>query len=200
MLPNIFDFTFVSVEINVVVLISPYKCYIFISLCPLNLNMEYTDIIISLRKVIRSINLENKKIEKKYGVSTPQILILNFLKEKEDCQSTATELKKFLNLNASTVTGIISRLESKRLIARIPNNKDKRVVKISLTIEGIGLINKIPVVLHEKFAERLKKLDPKSIVAIQKSIEILVSLLDAEDIDASPELSSIENLSDESKT
>ncbi|MDC1370364.1 MarR family transcriptional regulator [Flavobacteriales bacterium] len=162
--------------------------------------MEYTDIIISLRKVIRSINLENKKIEKKYGVSTPQILILNFLKEKEDCQSTATELKKFLNLNASTVTGIISRLESKRLIARIPNNKDKRVVKISLTIEGIGLINKIPVVLHEKFAERLKKLDPKSIVAIQKSIEILVSLLDAEDIDASPVLSSIENLSDESKT
>ena len=109
-------------------------------------------------------------------------------------------MKKFLNLNASTVTGIISRLESKRLIARIPNNKDKRVVKISLTIEGIGLINKIPVVLHEKFAERLKKLDPKSIVAIQKSIEILVSLLDAEDIDASPVLSSIENLSDESKT
>ena len=132
-----------------------YKCYIFISLCPLNLNMEYTDIIISLRKVIRSINLENKKIEKKYGVSTPQILILNFLKEKEDCQSTATELKKFLNLNASTVTGIISRLESKRLIARIPNNKDKRVVKISLTIEGIK------IVVDSGF-ERVSKFNPNS--------------------------------------
>lgn len=151
--------------------------------------MVYTEILISLRKVLRSINLENKKIEKKYGVSTPQILILNFLKNSADYQSTATELKKYLNLNASTVTGILSRLENKKLIAKIPNAKDKRVTKISLTVEGINLTHQLPEALHERFSKRLKTLEKKELDMIKKSINMLVMLMDAENMDASPILS-----------
>ena len=50
--------------------------------------MKYTDILIDLRKILRSINLENKKVEKKYSVSTPQIIVLNYLNEQENYQST----------------------------------------------------------------------------------------------------------------
>lgn len=151
--------------------------------------MNYTDILISLRKIIRSINLENKQIEKKYGVSTPQVLLLNFLKSKADYQSTATELKEFLNLNASTISGIIKRLEVKKLIAKIPNSKDKRVIKISLTVEGINLINRMPEVLHEKFSDKLKCLTPAKLKSLKESMDQLVELLNAEEIDASPILS-----------
>lgn len=158
--------------------------------------MVYTDILISLRKVLRSINLENKKIEKNYGVSTPQILILNYLKEKSEYQSTATELKKYLNLNASTVTGIISRLESKRLVAKVPNPNDKRVTKITLTVEGVNLLKKLPPALHERFSKQLEKLDKNELEKIKESINMLVKLMGAEDIDASPVLSTKENLSD----
>lgn len=158
--------------------------------------MVYTDILISLRKVLRSINLENKKIEKKYGVSTPQILVLNYLRSQNDYQSTATELKKYLNLNASTVTGIIARLEGKKLIAKLPDQKDRRVIKINLTVQGVNLLKKLPPALHERFSQRLSELKEEDLDMIKKSINLLVMLMEAEDIDASPVLTTKGNLSD----
>lgn len=158
--------------------------------------MDYAKLLIDLRKIFRSINLENKKVEKKYGVSTPQILVLNFLNEQESFQSTSKEIKGLLNLNASTVTGIISRLEKKGFVARIPSKTDRRVVKITLTMVGIDLIKSLPRVLHEKLEDKLESLNDAQVEEIQKSINILVNLLNAEDVEASPVLTIKENLLD----
>lgn len=158
--------------------------------------MDYAKLLIDLRKIFRSINLENKKVEKKYGVSTPQILVLNFLNEQESFQSTSKQIKGLLNLNASTVTGIISRLEKKGFVARIPSKTDRRVVKITLTMAGIDLIKSLPRVLHEKLEDKLESLNDAQVEEIQKSINILVNLLNAEDVEASPVLTIKENLLD----
>lgn len=159
--------------------------------------MKYTDILIDLRKILRSINLENKKIEKKYGVSTPQIIVLNYLNEQDDYQSTSTHIKKLLNLNASTVTGIISRLVSKGLIARVPSQKDKRVVNICITMNGMDLLKSLPTVLHEKLAEKLEKLNEDQQIEIKNALELLIKLMGVESIDASPVLSSKVNLNED---
>ncbi len=82
---------------------------------------------ISIRKIVRAINLESKRIEKDYGLSIPQLLALKFLEEKVDYKSTMKALKDHLSLNASTVSGIVARLESKGFIARLPNPNDKGV-------------------------------------------------------------------------
>ncbi len=73
--------------------------------------MNYTDILTGLRKIIRSVNLESKRIEKQFGISIPQLLCLNFLHSQAGFQASQKEIKDFLSLNASTVTGIINRLE-----------------------------------------------------------------------------------------
>jgi DNA-binding MarR family transcriptional regulator len=83
--------------------------------------MNHTDILIQIRQIIRSVNLESKRIEKEYGISIPQLLCLNFLNNRKYYQATHTEIKDFLNLNASTVTGIIARLEKKDLLPDYPN-------------------------------------------------------------------------------
>ena len=64
--------------------------------------MEYTEILINIRKIIRSINLESKSIEREFGISIPQYLCLNFLRTSETYRATATEIGLHLNLNAST--------------------------------------------------------------------------------------------------
>lgn len=91
------------------------------------IQMKYTDILIRLRQIIRSVNLESKRIEKEYGISIPQLLCFHFLNEKENFQASHKEIKDFLKLNASTVTGIINRLEKKGFVARVPKKGDKRV-------------------------------------------------------------------------
>lgn len=148
--------------------------------------MKYIEILVKLRKIIRSINLESKKIEKELGVSIPQLLVLQYLSDQDDYKAFAKDIKAYINLNASTVSGIISRLESKSLVARLPKLHDKRAVYITLTAKGSELIQKSPTTLQEKLSLKLKKLTPGQINELDRNIELLTAIMDVEDIDAAP--------------
>ena len=148
--------------------------------------METTDILIQIRKIVRSINLESKKIQKEYGVSIPQVLCLNYLHDAPNFQVTQGELKRFLNLNSSTVSGIVGRLEKKGLLARLPKSGDKRMVNIALTSAGDELIASMPSLLHEQLSEKLKTLDASELKRIEESLDVLVHLLDIQSVEASP--------------
>ncbi|GGX06523.1 MarR family winged helix-turn-helix transcriptional regulator [Aquimarina muelleri] len=148
--------------------------------------MKYIEILVKLRKIIRSINLESKKIEKELGVSIPQLLVLQYLSDQDDYKAFAKDIKAYINLNASTVSGIISRLENKGFVARLPKPNDKRAIYITLTAKGAELIQKSPTTLQEKLSQKLKKLTPLQIDELDKNIELLTSIMDVEDIDAAP--------------
>ena len=148
--------------------------------------MDTTDILVKIRKIVRSINLESKKIQKEYGVSIPQVLCLSYLSNSEGFQSTQGEIRKFLNLNSSTINGIISRLEKKGYLARLPKSGDKRVVKIALTTSGDQLLQRMPSLLHDQLSQRLQQLEPQELEEVLKSLDTLVYLLDIESVEASP--------------
>ncbi|MCI5084193.1 MAG: MarR family transcriptional regulator [Saprospiraceae bacterium] len=143
--------------------------------------MNYTDILIQVRKIVRTINLESKRIEKKYGISIPQLLCLNFLNSRESFQATPSEIKNFLNLNASSVTSILSRLESKGYIARLPNRKDKRVGLISITAKGEKLLEDTPEPLHEQLSQKLKELSPSQLTELQQSFDVIIDFLNIDE-------------------
>ena len=148
--------------------------------------MEYIDVLVKIRKIIRSINLESKKIEKKYGISIPQMMCLQFLSKQEDYKSTASAIKGYLMLNASTVTGILKRLEARGLVAKLPNVNDRRATFITLTAKGADLLKEPPTTLQEKLTARLQRLSDPEIQTLNENIDLLVQLMDAEELDASP--------------
>jgi DNA-binding MarR family transcriptional regulator len=148
--------------------------------------MDTTEILIQIRKIIRSIDIESKKIQKEYGVSIPQVLCLSFLIGSPNYQATQGDIRKFLNLNSSTVSGIINRLEKKGLLARLPKSGDKRVVNIALTSAGDKLLSTMPSLLHEQLSEKLQRLEDHEIKKVEESLNTLVRLLDIEQIEASP--------------
>jgi DNA-binding MarR family transcriptional regulator len=78
--------------------------------------------------MIRSINLESKRIQKEHGISIPQYLCLDYINSSENYRATTKDIGTHLNLNASTVSGIISRLEKKGYLAKLPNETDKRSI------------------------------------------------------------------------
>ncbi|WP_367389151.1 MarR family winged helix-turn-helix transcriptional regulator [Lewinella sp. LCG006] len=148
--------------------------------------MKYLEILVNLRKIIRSINLESKRIEKQFGVSIPQLMSLQYLSEQQANKATASQLKQHLKLNASTMSGIISRLEQKALIARLANPEDRRATFITLTSKGEELLQDPPTTLQEKLTARLSKLSPERIDSLNEHIDLLVQIMDAEELDASP--------------
>jgi len=152
--------------------------------------MDTNDILIKIRKIVRSIDIESKKIQKDYGVSIPQVLCLNFLHGSPNYQSTQGEIRKFLNLNPSTVSGIINRLEKKGYLARLPKLGDRRVVNIALTSSGDKLLSTIPSLLHEELSEKLQNLSEEELEIVENGLETLVRILQLEQIEASPMITS----------
>jgi DNA-binding MarR family transcriptional regulator len=161
--------------------------------------MRYTDILIQIRQIIRSVNLESKRLEKEYGISIPQLLCLNFLNEKEHFRATHKEIKDFLKLNASTVSGIISRLERKGYIARLPKavGTDQRVGLITITARGAELLEQAPEPLHEQLSLKLKTLSPAQLQQLQEAFDTIIDFLDINELDAAPILTAAPNLSKE---
>lgn len=143
---------------------------------------------------MRSINLESKRVDKELGVSIPQLLCLQFLAEQDEFSANASKLKGFLNLNASTITGIISRLEKKNLVVKLPKSTDKRITLISLTHKGIALIQNAPITFQQKLSEKLKALPPEKLKIIIEGIDLLAELMEVDETDALPIITSEEFL------
>ena len=158
--------------------------------------MTFIDILIKLRKIVRSVNLESKRVEKEQGVSIPQLLCLQFLAEQEDYKTNAVKLKAFLNLNASTISGILRRLEKKGLVAKLPKASDKRVTLISLTANGMELLKSAPITFQQKLSEKLQALPPEKLQTIIDGIDILTNIMEVDEVDASPIITSEEYISD----
>jgi DNA-binding MarR family transcriptional regulator len=148
--------------------------------------LEHTDILISLRKILRSVNIESKRIEKKHGLSVPQYLCLAFLVKRPGYKATLKEVKEHLVLNASTVTGIVARLEKKGLAVKLPNNGDRRSSDIVLTALGKDSIEAIPTLFHEKLSLKLKNLPKDELLELQNSLDLIVKIMEVENVDASP--------------
>ncbi|MFP4470415.1 MAG: MarR family winged helix-turn-helix transcriptional regulator [Bacteroidales bacterium] len=148
--------------------------------------MNYTEILIHIRKIVRALNLESKRIQKEFGVSIPQLLCLGFLSESKDYKATHKQVAEFLTLNRSTVTGIISRLERKGLVARLPKMGDRRVTYITLTSAGFKMLENSPRLMHERLASTLPKLPEKDLKNIDHSLKTLIGCIGIDQTDASP--------------
>lgn len=159
--------------------------------------MDYKNIIIKIRRIVRSINLESKKIQKDYGVSIPQILCLEYLKSSPNYQATQKSIRAHLNLNSSTVTGIISRLEKKGFLARLPKTGDRRTTVIALTSLGDQLLKNTPDLLQQRLAVKLKKIADSDLEKIEQTLEILVNMLEIEELEASPVLTAEDIIKEE---
>jgi MarR family transcriptional regulator, organic hydroperoxide resistance regulator len=76
----------------------------------------------------------SKRMEDALGISGPQRFALRIIGERPGI--TAGELAAVLHLHPSTVTGIIQRLEGRRLVRRASNVRDGRMAHLHLTAQG----------------------------------------------------------------
>ncbi len=152
--------------------------------------METIDILIKIRKIVRSLNLESKQIQKEYGLSITQLMCLGHLQHCPGYKATHKELMSLLSLNSSTITGIINRLEQRGYMVRLPKTGDKRVTYLTLTASGLKLLESTPNILHERLADKLKMLTEEERTMVNHSLEIIISAMQIGQMEASPVLTS----------
>jgi len=76
----------------------------------------------------------SKRMEDSHGISGPQRFALRIIGASPGI--TAGELAAMLHLHPSTVTGIVQRLELRKLVKRSANESDGRVAHLHLTPAG----------------------------------------------------------------
>tara|TARA_R110002073_G_scaffold264362_2_gene427349 strand:- start:620 stop:1258 length:639 start_codon:yes stop_codon:yes gene_type:complete len=144
------------------------------------------EVLVALRRVIRATDIHSKRLAKTTGLTAPQILLLQTIKDKGEM--TIGELAASMSLSQATVTTILDRLEKRDLVYRERSTEDKRKVHAHLTEKALGTLKEAPTPLQEQFAKRFANLDEWERSMIIASLQRVARMMDAEDIDASPVL------------
>lgn len=149
--------------------------------------MENIDkVLVALRRVIRATDLHSKHLAKTTGLTAPQILLLQTIRDKGEV--TIGELANDISLSQATVTSILDRLEKRELVYRERSTEDKRKVHAYLTKEGTDMLKEAPMPLQDQFARQFNDLQQWEQTMIISSLQRIAHMMDAEHIDASPVL------------
>ncbi len=143
-------------------------------------------VLVALRRVIRATDLHSKHLAKTTGLTAPQILLLQTIRDKGEV--TIGELANEMNLSQATVTSILDRLEKRELVYRERSKEDKRKVHAHLTDQANEVLKEAPIPLQEQFARQFNDLQEWEQTMIISSLQRIAQMMDAQHIDASPVL------------
>lgn len=143
----------------------------------------------SLRRIIRSVDLHSQVLKKNIGLTGPQLLVLTEIKREPGLSSG--EVARRVNLSHPTVTSILDRLEARNLITRTRAASDKRRVELHITQSAAGLLERSPVPLQEEFIRNFELLEDWEQSQILSSLQRMAHLMHAESLPAEPVLSVI---------
>jgi DNA-binding MarR family transcriptional regulator len=144
------------------------------------------EVLVALRRVIRATDLHSKHLAKTTGLTTPQILLLQTIRDKGEI--TIGEIANEINLSQATVTSILDRLEKRELVYRERSKEDKRKVHAYLTDQATETLKEAPIPLQEHFTQQFNDLQEWEKNMIVSSLQRVAQMMDAQHIDASPVL------------
>ena len=145
---------------------------------------DYEELFVALRRITRAIDLHSKKLQRETGLTTSQLLVLEAAVKLE--KPSPGNIAKEVQLSQATVTNLIDRLERNELIRRSKSASDKRVVEVRLTDKAKQLMELAPEPLQAGFLREYRKLERWEQHQLVGSMQRISVLMDAEDIDASP--------------
>ncbi|MCC2617595.1 MarR family transcriptional regulator [Aestuariibacter halophilus] len=142
--------------------------------------------LVSLRRVIRAIDLHSKQLSKETGLTAPQMIVLQEIGAHDGVM--VKDLAKLINLSSATVTSILDRLEARGYAVRLRSNHDKRKVDLHLTPEGRAAIKDAPTPLQSHFIRRFEALQEWEQTQLLSTMQRIAEMMDASEIDAAPVL------------
>ncbi len=143
-------------------------------------DVAISEIMLSLRRIIKSLQDYSQKVSSHFGITGPQLWVLKTVYENGSL--SLGELSKRMYLNPSTITGVVDRLEKKQYVLRDRSEKDRRVIKVQLTPKGNRLVKRAPKPIQGKMIYGLRKLEEDKIFLIYESVGKLVEIMEAKDV------------------
>lgn len=142
--------------------------------------------LIALRRIVRSTELFGKEIRQITGVTPTQFRVLQIIGEHG--LTTAKVISTRMRVSQGTVTSLVDKLVRDGLVVRQKSALDKRQTDIILTEAGRDVLTDAPDPLQQRFVRKFAAMEDWEQAMLVASLERVATMLDAEDMDASPVL------------
>lgn len=147
---------------------------------------KHEEVLVSIRQIIRAIDLHSKRLSKESGLTGPQLILMRSIRELGEV--TIRELSNHTNMSQATATTILDRLEKHGLAQRVRSVKDKRKVHAHLTEKGLETLSQAPMPLQQNFINKFQRLEEWEQSLLLSSVQRISAMMNAEDIDVAPVL------------
>lgn len=147
---------------------------------------KHEEVLVSLRQIMRAIDLHSKKLSKESGLTGPQLILMRSIRELGEV--TIRELSNHTNMSQATATTILDRLERNDLVKRVRSVQDKRKVHAHLTDKGRQVLSEAPMPLQQSFINKFQTLEEWEQSLLLSSVQRISAMMNAEDIEAAPVL------------
>jgi len=147
---------------------------------------KHEEVLVSLRQIIRAIDIHSKKLSKESGLTGPQLILMRSIEELGEV--TIKQLSGHTNMSQATATAILDRLERNGYVQRIRSTQDKRKVHAYLTEAGKERLESAPTPLQDSFIRKFQKLEEWEQSLLLSSVQRISTMMNAEDIDVAPML------------
>jgi DNA-binding MarR family transcriptional regulator len=109
----------------------------------------------------------------RHQLSLTQVRLLGILRDRDP---SMLELARYLNLEKSSVSGLVDRAEQRGLVQRKPGAEDGRAIHVSITPAGRAIAEQIQTALTQPLTDLLQHLPPRQRAQLTR---LLRKILDA---------------------
>lgn len=124
-----------------------------------------------LRRIFRCLDRDLAFLLSQEGLTFPQMVVLRYIRAKDG--TTLAELAETLQWAASTLSGIISRLERDGLITRQPDPADLRIYRLRITAKAKAILGKTYRTYNDHLGCILAHFSPREIEVLLTSLRRL---------------------------
>ncbi len=148
---------------------------------PFSINHQIMEV---LRRIIRSIDLQSRRLMEQCGLTGPQLITLEAAAQMGPVSASA--LARAVHLSPPTLTGILDRLEKRGFVERFRDTRDRRSWLVTITPQGHRLLESEPSALHRQFVVELAKLADWEQSQMLSTLQRIAGMMETPDADELP--------------
>ena len=142
--------------------------------------------LIALRRILRATELYSRDLALAVGLSPAQLRVLQIVAEKSSAMPKL--LANQMGVSQATVTALVDKLVTRGMVQRVPSELDRRQINVLATPQGLSRLVDAPDALQQRFVSAFVELADWEQAQLVSSLERVADMLGAQDIDASPVL------------
>jgi len=127
----------------------------------------------ALRRIVQALRASASHSEATTGLTAAQMLVLKQIHDRRAV--SVNELAALTFTHQSTVSEVVSRLETRGFLTRDRSPEDGRRVEVRLTEKGVGIVAESPPTANERLMQAVRSLPPEEIEKLAEGLNALIT-------------------------